>query len=142
MAKKVMYPLEPCIEFHRKDKVDTFYFDLMTYDATYLHAVAFSCQAFFNRASPQQTAELTRRSVFHHSAALKQLRERLSNQGEPIKFSDSTVLVILSLAMQAHLTNDFDTAKQHMEGLRRIVDLRGGLGAFGYNSKLIMEMLK
>ncbi|OOQ84860.1 hypothetical protein PEBR_28578 [Penicillium brasilianum] len=142
MAKKVMYPLEPCIEFHRKDKVDTFYFDLMTYDATYLHAVAFSCQAFFNKASPRQTAELTRRSVIHHSAALKLLRERLSIQGKQIKYSDSTILVILSLARHAHLTGNFDTAKQHMEGLRRIVDFRGGLVALGYNSKLVMEIMK
>lgn len=142
MAKKVMYPLEPCIEFHRKDKVDTFYFDLMTYDATYLHAVAFSCQAFFNRASARQTAELTQRSVIHHSVALKQLRERLSNQGKQIKYSDSTILVILSLARPAQLTGDFDTAKQHMEGLRKIVDFRGGLGALGYNSKLVMEIMK
>jgi hypothetical protein len=142
MAKKVMYPLESCIEFHRKDKVDTFYFDLMTYDATYLHAVAFSCQAFFNKASPRETAPMTQRSVAHHSSALKQLRQRLADQGEQIKFSDSTILIILCLAMHAHFTDDFDTAKQHMEGLRKIVDLRGGLGAFSYNSKLVMEILK
>jgi hypothetical protein len=142
MAKKVMYPLESCIEFHRKDKVDTFYFNLMTYDPTYLHAVAFSCQAFFNKASPRETAEMTRRSVTHHSEALKQLRERLADQEEPIKFSDSTVLVILCLTMHAHFTDDYNTSKQHMEGLRKIVDLRGGLAGFSYNSKLVMEILK
>lgn len=142
MAKKVMYPLESCIEFHRKDRVDTFYFDLMTYDTTYLHAVAFSCQAFFNKASPRETAEMAQRSIVHHSAALKQLRERLSNEGEQIKFSDSTVLVILYLAMHAHFTDDYDTAKHHLQGLRKIVDLRGGLRGFSYNTKLTMEILK
>jgi DNA-binding MltR family transcriptional regulator len=85
---------------------------------------------------------MAQRGIVHHSEALKQLRERLSNEGEQIKFSDSTVLVILSLATHAHLSGDYDTAKHHMEGLRKIVDLRGGLGGFSYNTKLIMEILK
>jgi ABC-type uncharacterized transport system permease subunit len=130
------------MEFHRKDKVDTFYFDLMTYDQRYLHAVAFSCQAFFNKASPRETVEITKRSITHHSAALKQLRERLAGQAEQIKFSDSTVLVIICLTMHAHFTDDYETAKQHMEGLRKIPNLRGSLAGLSYNSKLVMEVLK
>ncbi|KAF7168374.1 hypothetical protein CNMCM5623_001457 [Aspergillus felis] len=85
---------------------------------------------------------MAQRSIVHHSAALKLLRERLSNEGEQIKFSDSTVLVILCLAMHAHFTDDYDAAKHHMQGLRKIVDLRGGLRRFSYNTKLIMEILK
>jgi hypothetical protein len=37
---------------------------------------------------------------------------------------------------------DYKTAKHHMAGLRKIVDLRGGLHAFSYNTKLIIELLK
>lgn len=78
----------------------------------------------------------------HHSAALRLLRERLSvhNSGDIV--SDATILVVLYLTLHAHFTNDYDTAKHHMEGLRKIVDMRGGLTAFGPNTKLVMELLK
>lgn len=142
MAKKVMYPLESCIKFHRKSKVDTLWLELMTYDAVYMHAVVFSTQAYVVLASGQDTPLATRRTVEHHSKTLRLLRQRLSAKEEADKISDPTVIVVLYLATHAHVMNDFASAKQHMQGLRKIVDMRGGLSAFNHNKKLIMELLK
>lgn len=137
-----MYPLESCILFHRKTKVDTVWFELLTSDAAYMHAAVFASQAYslytYNRKSPVAA----RRAIVHHSAALRLLRERLSVLNKGNKISDSSILVILYLALHAHFTNDYNTAKHHMEGMRKIVDMRGGLSAFGYNTKLIIELLK
>ncbi|EXJ95173.1 hypothetical protein A1O1_00292 [Capronia coronata CBS 617.96] len=142
MAKKVMYPLESCITFHRKSKVDTIWVELMAYDAAYMHAVVFSTQAYISRVSGGETPTATRRTLEHHSRTLRLLRERLSAENEAQKISDSTLLVVLYLARHAHFTNDNDSARHHMQGLRKIVDMRGGLRAFSYNQKLVMELLK
>ena len=79
----------------------------------------------------------------HHSAVLRLLRERLSVPSRgAVEVSDATIKVVLHLALHAHITNDYDTAKHHMEGLRKMVNMRGGLSAFGDNTKLVMELLK
>ncbi|KEF57424.1 uncharacterized protein A1O9_05341 [Exophiala aquamarina CBS 119918] len=140
-AKKIMYPLESCIVFHRKTKIDTAWFELLTSDAAYVHAAVFASQAYILISSAQKTPVAARRAMEHHSAALRLLRERLSVPNSGDKVSDATILVVLYLALHAHFTNDYDTAKHHMEGLRKIADMRGGLVAFGYNTKLVMELL-
>lgn len=80
--------------------------------------------------------------MVHYSAALRLLRERLAMPDGETKMSDPTVLAVLYLALHAHFSNDHDTAKHHMEGLRKIVDIRGGLDAFSHNKKIIIELLK
>lgn len=137
-----MYPLESCIIFHKKTKVDTLWFELLTSDAAYMHAAVFASQAYIYYTYSRKSPIVARRVIEHHSAALRLLRERLSISNNGDKVSDSTILVILYLALHAHFTNNYNTAKHHMEGLRKIVDMRGGLSAFSYNTKLIIELLK
>jgi hypothetical protein len=83
-----------------------------------------------------------RREMVHYSDSLRLLRKRLSGQNEDSKICDSTVLVVLNLAVHAYVSGDCSSAKHHIHGLRRIVDMRGGIYAFSYNPKLIMELLK
>ncbi|KAK9791481.1 putative Transcription factor domain-containing protein [Seiridium cardinale] len=142
IAKRVMYPLERCIVFHKKTKIDTSWFELLTIDAAYMHAAVFASQAYILLTSAAGTPAAYKRVMVHYSAALRLLRERLSAPEGDSKISDPTVLVVLYFALHAHFVGDYDTAKQHMDGLRKIVDIRGGLFAFSYNTKLIMELLK
>ena len=107
-----------------------------------MHAAVFASQAYIFYTSARETPVAARRAIVHHSAALRLLRERLSVPNSEDKVSDSTVLVVLYLALHAHFMIDYKTAKHHMEGLRKIVDIRGGLIAFSYNTKLIIELLK
>lgn len=137
-----MYPLERYIVFHKKTQVDTSWIELLTSDAAYMHAALFTSQAYSYHVSRRRTALVASRAMFHHSSALRLLRERISileNQGT---VADSTVLVVLYLALHAHFMLDYNTAKHHLLGLKRIVDLRGGLDAFNYNLKMIIELLK
>ncbi|KAK9420521.1 putative Transcription factor domain-containing protein [Seiridium unicorne] len=142
IAKRVMYPLERCIVFHKKTKIDTSWFEFLTIDAAYTHAAVFASQAYILLTSGGENPPAYKRAMIHHSAALRLLRERVSAPEGESKVSDPTVLVVLYLALHAHFVGDHDTAKQHMDGLRKIVDIRGGLFAFGYNTKLIMELMK
>ena len=109
-----------------------------------MHAAVFASQAYIFHTSARETPGAARRAVVHHSAALRLLRERLSvPKGEDkVSVSDPTVLVVLYLTLHAHFMIDYKTAKQHMIGLRKIVGMRGGLMAFSYNTKMIIELLK
>lgn len=70
------------------------------------------------------------------------LRERLLLINEQSRFSDSTVFVVLTLAMISHHIGEHEGAKHHLDGLRKIVDLRGGLDSFRYIPKLLIEILR
>ena len=137
-----MYPLESCITFHKESQVDTLWIELMTSDAVYMNAVVFSTQAYLAHVSGQKTPVAALRAMEYHSRTLRLLRERLSARDEEDIISDATILVVMYLAAHAHLTNDYDSAKHHIEGLRKIIDLRGGLSTFSYHPKLVMELLK
>ncbi|KAI1625849.1 hypothetical protein EDD37DRAFT_648306 [Exophiala viscosa] len=147
IAKRVMYPLERHIMFHKNNKVDTMWIELWTSDAAYMHAAVFASQAYVFHTTTGETPVAARRAIVHHSAALRLLRERLSmpkgdGKVSNATISDSTILVVLYLTLHAHFMIDYKTAKHHMEGLRKIVDMRGGLIAFSYNTKVIIELLK
>jgi hypothetical protein len=81
-------------------------------------------------------------ATLHFMKTIRLLRERLLLEEEQAKFSDSTVLVVLTLAMIAHHIGEYKSAKHHLEGLRKIVNLRGGLDSFRHNSKLLIEILR
>jgi hypothetical protein len=64
-----MYPLADCIDFHKRSKIDTLWFDLLTYDAAYLHAVVFSCQAYaslINNRTPSAGASASAKGEMIH----------------------------------------------------------------------------
>lgn len=112
-----------------------------------MHAAVFASQAYISFISTSSTSHTdslaTRRAITHHSEALRLLRERLSGIcKKEDKVSESTILVVLFLAIHAHLVNDYETAKNHMDGLRKMIDMRGGLFSFSHNTKLILELLK
>ncbi|KAK4060766.1 uncharacterized protein Triagg1_10609 [Trichoderma aggressivum f. europaeum] len=142
IAKKVIYPLEKCINFDKKDNYDRMWFELMTQDAAYLHTVLFASQTYFMHTSDEKSPGAAKIIIMHHSRALQLLRERLAAKHEEAKISDPTILVVLALAGHAHMINDYETANKHIDGLRRIVHLRGGLSTFSYHPKLSIELLK
>ncbi|KAL7904444.1 hypothetical protein GGI35DRAFT_199619 [Trichoderma velutinum] len=142
IAKKVIYPLERCINFDKKDNFDRMWFELMTQDAAYLHTVLFASQTYFMHTSKQRSPGLGKSVMMHQSRALQLLRERLAAKHEEAKISDPTILVVLALAGHAHMINDYEAAKKHIDGLRKIVQLRGGLSTFNYHPKLSIELLK
>ena len=80
-------------------------------------------------------------AMLHFKKGLRLLRERLMGEDNEIKISDSTISVVLKLASAALFEGDYQTSKYHMEGLRRMVGLRGGLDVFK-GTELLVEMLR
>ncbi|KAL1849890.1 hypothetical protein VTK73DRAFT_9792 [Phialemonium thermophilum] len=140
IAKKVLFPLQPCVDF---EKQHGSWFEPLTTDAAYLHAMAFSSQAYFGLAMGNKDRNFPGGETSQHFVRTVQLlRERLLALGPGEQVSDLTISVVLSLATYAYLTGDDASAAHHMDGLRQIADLRGGLSAFLANDKLLIEMLR
>lgn len=102
--------------------------------------MAFAVQGFIDRVLRRQ-GNLNPVAILHFQKGLRLLRERLLGDDDQTKISDSTMSVVLKLASVAQFDGDYETSKQHMEGLRKMVDLRGGLDVFE-GTPLLLEMLR
>ncbi|KAF3933725.1 hypothetical protein ABW19_dt0204869 [Dactylella cylindrospora] len=140
-SKKILFPLEPCFDFDHENKA---WWDALTHDSAYLNTTAFIAHAYINLICGlrQVSKAMSEGATFHFVRTVQLLRERLSVGNEKELLSDSTIFIILTLAIYALMTNDGETARQHMKGLRRIVNLRGGITSFSKNQKLLMEVLR
>jgi hypothetical protein len=138
VAMRVIFPLVVAIGF-QADNTEPLY----TLDAAVLHITAFAVEGFIDRIlrGQKSKAKTNPTAMLHFQKGLRILRERLLGQDDEIKISNSTISVVLKLASTAHFEGEYQAAKQHMEGLRQMVDLRGGLNAFK-GSKLLMEMAR
>lgn len=81
--------------------------------------------AYISRQLKQRDASLD--STRHFIEAIRLLRLELSTNPVP---QDSSLAVIVSLAIHANLTNTVDESRTHLRGLKHIIELRpGGLAA-------------
>lgn len=137
IANQIMYPLIVGLGF-QIEKHESLY--PLVLDAAALHITAFAVQGFVDRVLRREDV-VTPAALLHFQRGLRLLRERLSQKDDTMKLSDTTMSIVLKLATTAHFEGDSRIAKQHMKGLRKMVDLRGGLAAFKRNS-LLAEMLR
>ena len=100
--------------------------------------MVFTTHAYFDWLSRGKTAG---RTSSHLVKTLQLLRERIS-QADKAMLTDSTAAVVLVLTVHAYMAGELESARQHMNGLRKIVDLRGGVASFQENSKLLLEILR
>ncbi|RVD89240.1 uncharacterized protein DFL_000256 [Arthrobotrys flagrans] len=138
-SKKILFPLEPVIEFNHKDRQ---WWDALTVDPAYLNTTAFMAYAYVDLMKGRRYGPMLPEAAFYFVQSVRQLRERLLTPDTGLLFSDSTLFLVLSLALYAHMTGDGATARNHMKGLRKIVVMRGGIRSFRHNEKLLMEILR
>lgn len=110
-------------------------------DAAALHINAYAIQEFIDRVLGPRENGTSQAAMMHFQRGLKILRERLLGEDEETKISDSTISVVTKLASSAHFNGDSQASKYHMEGIRKMVDLRGGLDVFK-DKKLLVEILR
>lgn len=139
MARKLLFPLEACMVFERRDEA---WLQPLAWDAAYLHAMVFTTQDYFASLSPATSPSSRQQQTLSHSlATLRLLRERLATDNQHM-LADSTVAAVLALAAHAHFAGDLQSARHHLDGLRRIVLLKGGTSAFRNNPKLLVEIFR
>lgn len=141
MAKKAMFCLEPQIKFHdlRHDQWGM----LLGTDAAFLNAIIFVGHFYFELArgkKPEEEGQPTMTAYKHLAKTLRLLQQKLNE--DTTRVADSTLMVILTLASHSIRLGHHDTASGHMQGTRKIVDLRGGVAGFKGNSKLLIEIFR
>ncbi|CAM1503332.1 Fc.00g081080.m01.CDS01 [Cosmosporella sp. VM-42] len=133
---RVIFPLKVAMGWQADNKEWLY---PMARDAVSLHITAFAMESFFDRVLRRQENSVSPSAMLHLEKGLRILSERLLGEDDETKLSDSTISVVLKLAVAAHFNVDYQAAKQHMKGLRKMVDLRGGLHAFE-GTELLVEM--
>lgn len=126
-ARRVIFPLMVEVGFE-EDNNNRLY--TVGRDAAHLHITAFAVEGFIDRVLRRRESNINPAAVLHFQKGLALLRERLLGEDDEAKISDSTISVVLKLADTAHFDGDYQTSKKHMEGLRKMVDMRGGLEVF------------
>ena len=114
----------------------------LTFDAAHLHAAALGTKMYIRLTFGCESHGATGGTAIHFGEALRILRERLSSSDESKKTSDSTMLVVIVLALYARTVGDYSSAKNHMEGLRKMTELRGGVASITARTMLAMEVFR
>ncbi|KAI1265496.1 hypothetical protein F5Y18DRAFT_53669 [Xylariaceae sp. FL1019] len=139
-AKTAMFPLEPCINLPKKDVT---WLEPMLGDAAHLHTMIFTTHSFFDMIRFDMPRPIDQSGSPHYAKAMKLLRERIAGENTDDILKKSTLSVIISLAMHSLLQGDHEAARYHVLGLKRIVELRGGLRPLmSHSPNLLMELLR
>lgn len=127
------YPLAVCIVFNKSSR--SWILDMLSLDAAYLNAMVITTQSYFGIYKGPDAAQSP-----HLGKAIRLLRNRLED--EQVRVSNATVMVVIILILHAHIVSDYAAVQHHTQGLRKMVRLRGGLGAFTSNNKLVIDLIR
>ncbi|RSL45492.1 hypothetical protein CEP53_010767 [Fusarium sp. AF-6] len=126
--KGALYPSEICLQV---DATQSSWTTNLLVDLVYFHSAIFSIEAYFDQYFGRDQGTL---SHFHFLKTLRLLQERLNDPGNPASISDATIMVVITLGLTAELIGDRSAAENHLAGMARIVDLRGGLGMLRFDN--------
>lgn len=133
-----MFPLMMAIGFHSESRESLYPVEA---DPAALHITAFAVEEFIQRVLLRQRNSINPVSMLHFQRGVRLLRQRLlGDEGNP-KISDSTMDTVMKLCGTAHFMGDYKASRHHMEGLQKMVDLRGGLHVFK-GKFLLTELLR
>ncbi|KAI8723186.1 hypothetical protein NCS52_00173900 [Fusarium sp. LHS14.1] len=119
--KGALYPSEICLQV---DASQSSWTTNLLVDMVYFHSAIFSIEAYFDQYFGRDQGTL---SHFHFLKTLRLLQERLNDPGNPASISDATIMGVVTLGLTAELIGDRSAAENHLAGMAKIVDLRGGL---------------
>ncbi|KAH7322685.1 hypothetical protein B0I35DRAFT_185908 [Stachybotrys elegans] len=146
--KRSLYPLDLCTSI--PDSED-YWFRWLLEDPAYLNSALFNVSIFHDiiarRSLKPSQVEIANvhqlfspRSWRYLRRTIKLLQERIEDKSTQAK--DSTAAVVVSLAMTAELVGDDKAFNIHVEGLKNMVRMRGGLDTFPINSKMQIKICR
>ncbi|KAM0245964.1 hypothetical protein ACHAQJ_010399 [Trichoderma viride] len=142
-VKETMYPANWCVE---SDNFNLRFFRWLFEAESYLQSILFGVSAFQDILSigsaksmkiPVNFSPMTR---LYMGKTIHLLQEQI--QDCRMQLHDSTVAVIISLAMIADAVGDTTACKTHVDGLKQIVNARGGLRSFRSNRHIQMKICR
>lgn len=122
ITNQAMTPLDRCVDLECLESAS---FGWLFSDAAFLHSVLCASYAINDFMGPQWDGNPGRKTIFHLRETLSLLRVKM--QDEYVYQDDSVLQVIINLTLLAAVFGDWMAAAAHLEGLHKIVYLRGGL---------------
>jgi hypothetical protein len=86
--------------------------------------------------------QISRLACFHYAQTLQRLQARLNEFDQTLATSDATIMVVFFLASAAELTKDFAAVANHINGLDKIVSLRGGVRALTAHNNIQVKVCR
>jgi hypothetical protein len=130
------YPYEICLEPHQ---IERGWFPYMISDVCCLHSMMFSLRACIERTSQNQLSHL---ACFHYAQTVQLLQTRLNEVDRTSAISDATIMVVVTLATVAGLTEDFTAVENHIKGLEKIISLRGGVRSLNTHNNIQIKVCR
>ncbi|KAH8671730.1 hypothetical protein BX600DRAFT_510390 [Xylariales sp. PMI_506] len=130
VVKPALYTMESALIKQPRDGV--FCFTNIRQHPAMLDLVLFMAQSFGNFSRRLDNNDVARRYLTN---TLYQLQRSLDDPLDAI--ADSTMIVVASLAAAAVILGDLEAAEKHLDGLSRMVELRGGAVSLADGDMLI-----
>lgn len=126
---RIMFPLMTLIST-KTDHAEWLY--TIRNDIAALHITAYSVTGFIDKVLRRRDGDSNAAAMMHYQKGIGLLRERLTcTDGDDSQMStDSTIGTVIKLAVAALFNGQYQTAQEHMDGVRKMVEIRGGLAVF------------
>ncbi|KAK1523782.1 uncharacterized protein CCOS01_08869 [Colletotrichum costaricense] len=134
VVKETMYPIEWCLQY---DESKTPWFYWLLTDAAFLHSILFTVGLMNDTVKGDSPSKHTN---FHIWKTLQLLNQNIADQD--MALADSTIATIVSMCMVAEIFGQRDNAAAHIQGMRQIVKLRGGIESFSHNLQLQVKICR
>lgn len=108
-------------------------------DICCIHSMMFSLRAFVDPGPSSRLA------AFHLAQTLHLLQARLHDFGlgqRDSALSDSTIMTIVFLVMSSEFAGDFAAAEKHLDGLLKIITLKGGLKCLSTHNNVQVKVCR
>lgn len=126
--KGTMYPIA---RYAFSDAADAYWFHGTQIDLACLDSVLFTTTIFYDTLTGQNSES----TKYHSYRAIRELNKQLADSETAL--SDTTTTVFMAMALIAACSGDLESAHIHIAGLKRIIDLRGGITA--YRSRPLLQ---
>ena len=102
------------------------------------------CVRFFLDAT-SGSRDVSGQAAFHYAKTLQHLQARIDayeKSGQAATLSDATIFTVITLALAAEQLGDLVTAQHHIDGLLKMVSLRGGVRALDVHKNLQVKVCR
>lgn len=112
----------------------------LSHDAAYMHAMALLVNSQIDLLSGRDNAVKHQFEAQHLSKSIKLLNHRLSYGDETEVISDATLAVVMALGLYARTSKDHRSSRSHLEGLAKLIQMRGGMSSIDLDTKLAFKV--
>lgn len=124
-----MHPMAYCVE---PSAPETIWFDYILFDVACFSTLLFTSSTLRDVFTGE--GKQSPMSRVHLAKTLKVLNDRIADPRWQL--ADATVGVVSALGLTAIALGDVVTAGSHAKGLRKLLELRGGLHTLNHNREL------